>query len=97
MASEPARPVYQPIHHSVRPLLDDGYFQYVIPDDQRLWDGSARTTKRPWPSIESALAHISATQDMNLGKYEVRVFTPEGERPIDGWPVSIWFHGRLGE
>jgi acetyl esterase/lipase len=100
MASEPARPVYQPIHHSVRPLLDheyvkfhDEYYQYVIPDDQRSWDSSARTAKRPWPSTESALAHISATQDMKLGDYEVRFFTPEGERPIDGWPVFIWFHG----
>jgi acetyl esterase/lipase len=23
----------------------------------------------------------------------VRVFTPEGERPSDGWPVMVYYHG----
>lgn len=23
----------------------------------------------------------------------VRVFTPEGERPVGGWPGMVWYHG----
>lgn len=100
MASEQSAPAYQPIHPTVRPLLDpeyikfhESYFQYVIPDDRKPWDGSARKTKRPWPSTESALTKTAGTQDINRGKYKIRVFTPEGEKPSHGWPVHIWFHG----
>lgn len=100
MASERPATAYQPIHPAVRPLLDpqyikfhESYFQYVIPDDQKPWDGSARTAQRPWPSTESALTKTASTQDFNRGKYKIRVFTPDGERPTNGWPVHIWFHG----
>ncbi|KAJ5902167.1 hypothetical protein N7495_002695 [Penicillium taxi] len=94
------KPVHQPIHPSVRPFLNqqyvkfhDDYFQYVIPDDQKVWDGSARTGPRPWPSTESPLAKIAGSEDLNMGKYEIRIFTPEGAKPGTGWPVFIWFHG----
>jgi acetyl esterase/lipase len=43
---------------------------------------------------------VGHVQDISIRRREtegpdvkVRVFTPEGERPEKGWPVTIYFHG----
>ncbi|KAK7751893.1 hypothetical protein SLS62_006194 [Diatrype stigma] len=98
------RPIYQPIHPDVRPLLDpeyvayhDQYLQYVQPDDQKVWDGSARTRPAWLPATESAPVAVGSVRDLDLGAYSIRAFTPsldEGPpRPAAGWPVFLWFHG----
>ncbi|KAL4908296.1 Alpha/Beta hydrolase protein [Aspergillus multicolor] len=98
--SSSSRPVYQPLHPSIRPLLDldyvafhDKYFQYVIADDQKPWDGSARTTTPLWPPTSSPLTPVGSIRDIALEKFSVRVFTAATPTPDDGWPVFIWFHG----
>ncbi|KAH9884383.1 Alpha/Beta hydrolase protein [Xylariomycetidae sp. FL2044] len=100
MSATEDRPVYQPIHPDVRPLLDpeyaafhDRYFQYVQPDDQKPWDGSARTRPSWLPDTESASATVGSVRDIDLENFPVRIFTPEGPRPDAGWPVLLWFHG----
>lgn len=94
------RALHQPIDPRVRPLLDpeyavfhDKYFQYLIPDDQQPWDGSARTKKQSLPPTESKPVAVGSVRDVDLGNYQVRVFTPDSARPRAGWPVFIWFHG----
>ncbi|KAL4947505.1 Alpha/Beta hydrolase protein [Aspergillus filifer] len=99
-SSTPDRTIHQPIHPSIRSLLDpeyaafhDKYFQYVIPDDQKIWDGSARTATPLWPPTSSPLTPVSSVRDINLPNFPIRIFTPNHSKPNDGWPVFLWFHG----
>jgi acetyl esterase/lipase len=94
------RPIHQPIHPDVRSLLDpeyvsfhDEYFQYLVPDDQKTWDGSAREGIKDMPPTGSEPVKVGTIRDLQVGKFEVRVFTPDVERPSRGWPVFLWFHG----
>ncbi|KAI4868293.1 Alpha/Beta hydrolase protein [Hypoxylon rubiginosum] len=94
------RQIYQPIHPDVRAVLDpeyvsfhDQYFQYLVPDDQTTWDGSARVRPTSVPATESIPVAVGDIRDLDLGNYNVRVFTPETQKPNDGWPVFLWFHG----
>lgn len=94
------RQIHQPIHPDVRPLLDpeyasfhDQYFQYLIPDDQKVWDGSARVRNESVPATESKPVDVGNIRDLDLGNYKGRVFTPDAQKPESGWPVFIWFHG----
>lgn len=96
----PSRTIHQPIHPDVRPLLDpeyaafhDQYLQYIVPDDQKVWDGSARLPNPLSPSTGSTPVTVGSVEDLDLGDYTVRVFTPEGTRPPQGWPAFMWFHG----
>ncbi len=43
---------------------------------------------------------VGKTEDLRIRRREtdgpdipIRVFTPEGERPSDGWPVMLYYHG----
>ncbi|CAH2356082.1 hypothetical protein CLIB1423_52S00100 [[Candida] railenensis] len=51
---------------------------------------------------QSSLVEMKSTQDIQIPrKYTkasdppipARVFTPKGDKPENGWPVTIWFHG----
>lgn len=93
------RPIHQPLHPSVRPHLDpeyvtfhETYLQYIVPDDLKTWDGSARTDES-LPAGGSALSTVGKTQDFKLPLCMIRAFTPEGDHDGDGWPVLLWFHG----
>ncbi|CAJ2508932.1 Uu.00g139580.m01.CDS01 [Anthostomella pinea] len=98
------RPKHQPIHEAVRPLLDpeyvafhDKYLQYVVPDDKKIWDGSARTTAASWAPTESTPVQVGAVRDIKPGPgrhFDLRVWTPEVDSsPASGYPVFLWFHG----
>ncbi|CAH0025820.1 unnamed protein product [Clonostachys rhizophaga] len=94
------RPVHQPIHPDVRPLLDpeyvafhDKYFQYLLPDDRKTWDGSARVPSKTLPRTESVPVDVANVRDISLENFKLRVFTPSAGRPAQGWPVFLWFHG----
>lgn len=98
--SQQDRPVHQPIHPDVRPLLDpeyvafhDEYFQYLLPDDQKIWDGSARVPSKSLPRTESVPVDVANVRDISLENFKLRVFTPSAGRPAQGWPVFLWFHG----
>lgn len=96
------RPTHQPIHPDVRPLLDpeyaafhDKYFQYIIPDDRKVWDGSARLKNPSVPAMEGQPVEVGKVQDIDLGNFTVRVFTPEDSDASrrGTWPAFMWFHG----
>ena len=61
-----------------------------------------RADQLPWhPSIRDQPAVVGTSEslpvggikDYSLSKCDVRVFTPEGDAPVEGWPVFIFFHG----
>ena len=97
-------PIYQPIHPSLRPLLDpeyvvyhDKYMQYILPDDQKKWDGSARTAPS-LPPGGSPLTPVKQTVDIQLQNCRLRLFIPEmrtDEDQIENakLPTLLWFHG----
>ena len=93
---------YQPIHPDVRPLLDpeyaafhDQYFQYLVPDDQKIWDGSARIKSSSLPPMESTPMKVGTIQDIDLGHFNLRVFSPQALESTEmrKYPVFLWFHG----
>ncbi|KAI1261965.1 Alpha/Beta hydrolase protein [Xylariaceae sp. FL1019] len=92
--------VYQPIHPDIRSKLDpeyvafhDKYFQYVKPDDQKVWDGSARTPPSWIPPTGLKPVPVGSVKDIELENFTIRVFTPAASRPERGWPAFLWFHG----
>ncbi|ETS75260.1 hypothetical protein PFICI_13744 [Pestalotiopsis fici W106-1] len=95
-----ARTAYQPIHPLLRPLLDpeyvafhDEHLQYVVPSEAEAWDPNSRNRPSPLALGGQGLVKVSSVYDKDLGTFQVRVFTPEGNAPESGWPVLIWFHG----
>jgi hypothetical protein len=90
---------YQPIHPDVRPLLDpeyaafhDKYLQYVRPSETFDWDPAVRSKPSITPGGSDPVP-VGCIRDVQLEHCEIRVFTPKGSAPRDGWPVCIWFHG----
>lgn len=90
-----SRPIYQPIHPAVRPLLDTQYaafhdevIQYMpvpdgVPADPLQRGGNLLPGASP-------VRDVGAKQDFDLGEFRVRAFTPKGDVPENGWPVFLW-------
>ena len=94
------RTSYQPIHPSLRPLLDpeyaafhDKHLQYVVPSEAEAWDPDSRSKPSPLALGGQRLVEVGSIHDRDLGDFQIRVFTPKGDAPASGWPVLIWFHG----
>lgn len=94
------RTKYQPLHPSVRPLLDpeyvafhDRYVQYVEPEQLTPWNPSVRT-RYTWPYAGSPVVEVGSVRDIRPCKdFDIRLFSPVGKPPRQGWPLVIWFHG----
>jgi hypothetical protein len=93
--------VYQPIDPSLRPLLDPEYvayhetfMQYVVPDEMKTWDGSARTLSHV-PYGGSAPVKVGQVVDVKLENCSVRVFVPipNPRNKNVKHPALLWFHG----
>lgn len=91
--------IWQPIDPVFGQKLDPEYVAfhkanllYRPRSDQIPWSSATRDT----PAVigTSEPLSVGSIEDHNLGRFKVRVFTPEGEPPVsDGWPVFIFFHG----
>lgn len=99
MAAE-LRTVHQPIHPTLRPLLDpeyaafhDEYLQYELPSEAEAWDPASRDRVSPLALGGQKLVDVGSVLDQDLGNFQVRIITPQGDVPIDGWPVLVWSHG----
>jgi acetyl esterase/lipase len=97
MAAEPEK-ILQPIDPEFEHKLDAEYVKFHRANllyrpraDQIPWSPATRDT----PAVigTSDPLPVGSIVDYDLGKCKVRVFTPEGEPPTDGWPVFIFFHG----
>lgn len=73
-------------HHNATAL-------YMPSVDQIPWHPSFRST----PAVvgSSAPLPVGKVEDFPLSKSDVRVFTPEGPAPAQGWPVFLFFHGGM--
>lgn len=97
---EAERTIYQPLHSSIRPLLDpeyvafhDKYVQYVAPEQLRPWTPGYRT-RYTWPYAGSPVVEVGSVKDIRpYSNFTIRVFTPNGRPPSGGWPLLLWFHG----
>ena len=97
---EAERTIYQPLHPSVRPLLDpeyvafhDKYVQYIEPEQLKPWNPNVRT-RATWPYAGSPVVEVGSVKDIRpCGDFNIRVFSPAGKPPSGGWPLVIWFHG----
>ncbi|TFY58855.1 hypothetical protein EVJ58_g6159 [Rhodofomes roseus] len=92
------RKVHRPIHPDVLPKLDPEFAAfwnatdaYNTPLELRPWDPACR--HGPHVLGGSEPLQVGEVEDIDLGKFNVRVFTPEGTAPEQGWPVFIYFHG----
>jgi hypothetical protein len=92
------RIVHQPLHPSVRLKLEkdyveyhDKYFQYLEPCTK--WNSILRTAPSRFASTSSEPVKVGNVRNVNVGNFEVRIFTPEGFPPTAGWPVLLGYHG----
>jgi hypothetical protein len=94
-----------PLHPSILPILDPTYMQFynkhIIHQQQVHLQPvyASRTSGILIPGGGSKLP-VGKTEDLHLHRREtegldipIRVFTPEGERPEEGWPVMVYYHG----
>lgn len=91
---------HQPIHPTLRPLLDpeyvafhEEYLQFEVPSEAETWHPASRDRPSPLALGGQKLVDVGSVLDKDLGNFQVRVFTPEGDAPEDGWPALVWFHG----
>lgn len=100
LTSIATRRIWQPLHPSIRQLLDpeyvafhDKYAQYVEPELVKGWNTGLRT-RYTWPYSGSPVLKVGEVKDIRpCPNFEIRVFTPKGDPPISGWPVVLWMHG----
>ncbi|KAL1951869.1 hypothetical protein VTO73DRAFT_1018 [Trametes versicolor] len=91
--------IHQPIHPDIADRLLGEYAAFhnahiaqTIPVHEiKPWSPALRNA--PAVMGESEPLKVGAVKDYPLSKCSVRVFTPEGEPPADGWPVFIFYHG----
>lgn len=98
--SDSGRRIWQPLHPTVRTLLDpeyvqfhDKYAQYVEPEQVKGWNPGLRS-RFTWPYAGSPVLNVGEVKDIRpCPNFTIRVFTPKGDPPTNGWPVVLWMHG----
>lgn len=90
--------VYQPIHPDILPKLLPEYVDFhnantaFAPAIHEIpWDPACR--KNPPVVGGSEPLPVGSVKDLPLSHCKMRVFTPEGQPPADGWPVFLFLHG----
>ncbi|KAH8100677.1 alpha/beta hydrolase fold-domain-containing protein [Cristinia sonorae] len=93
-----SRKILQPIHPDFVSKLLPEYVAhhnattaFIPPIYSIPWDPSIRN--RPAVAGGSEPLKVGFIKDIQLSNCAVRVFTPEGITPSDGWPVFVYFHG----
>jgi acetyl esterase/lipase len=88
----------QAIDPDILPRLDpeyvafhNKYVAHLVPPHTLPWNPAIRNGDTVPGSAE--VLSVGSVQDYDLSHCKVRVFTPEGTPPPDGWPAYIWYHG----
>src|SRR5687767_2782290 len=91
MASQ--QKAHQPLHPSIRPILDPEYVQYhdsvlqfISPSENEPWDPSSRLKPSTTAAAAQGLIAVGSTVDRELSNIQIRQFTPTGCAPENGWP-----------
>jgi len=92
----------QAIDPSILPRLDPQYVAFhnehiahIVPPHTLPWDPAIRKVVTVSGSAE--VLQVGSVQDYELSHCKVRVFTPEGTPPPDGWPAYVYYHGGESE
>ncbi|KAF8837907.1 hypothetical protein BDN67DRAFT_955922 [Paxillus ammoniavirescens] len=96
--SETTQTVHQPIHPDIHPRLDPEYVEFhnkhtafIVPPHTIPWHADIR--KLPVVTGSSPIVKVGSIRDIVLKNCKIRVYTPEGEPPAEGWPVFLYIHG----
>jgi hypothetical protein len=88
----------QPLHPSIIPRLDPEYVDFhnkhlaqIVPPHTYPWNPVTRNAVT-MPGTSDPLP-VGNTKDITLNKCEIRIFTPPGSPPAQGFPVFLFFHG----
>ncbi|PKX96668.1 alpha/beta hydrolase [Aspergillus novofumigatus IBT 16806] len=104
VSADTSQPPY-PLHDSVKDKLDpeyvDFYNKYVINLQQvHLQPVAASRTSGVLIPGGGPLLEVGKTEDITIKRRAtdgpgilLRSFIPPGEKPADGWPVMLYFHG----
>lgn len=104
MTTGVTQPPY-PLHESVKDLLDPEYVafynEHVINNQQvHLQPVEASRTSGVLIPGAGPMLPVGKIQDINVVRrategppVPIRVFTPNGDAPPNGWPVMLYFHG----
>ncbi|KAG8794243.1 hypothetical protein FRC12_000096 [Ceratobasidium sp. 428] len=81
--------------------LDPEYKDFVLaqPASSRTplytvgWSSKLREMVNSSTAGKASAVPVGVVETISLGEYSVRILTPKGEPPKDGWPALIYLHG----
>ncbi|KAG8698925.1 hypothetical protein FRC08_005623 [Ceratobasidium sp. 394] len=79
-----------------RAFIESWPASYHVPPHTITWSPSTRqATRTPIDMGQAPAVPVGSTRTIELcdGRFSVRVLTPEGEKPNEGWPVMVYMHG----
>ncbi|CAE6521083.1 unnamed protein product [Rhizoctonia solani] len=89
-----------PLHPDIAPHLDAEYAafynKYSInqPAIHKIpWDPACRGGSNPGELEPCKVGSVRDLTAPGSPPVNIRIFTPPGERPINGWPVLVYYHG----
>jgi hypothetical protein len=98
---QPPYPLHESIKHRLDPTYASFYNTHIFDKQQvHLQPVSASRTSGILIPGGGPKLPVGKTEDLSLPRFQtegpevpIRVFTPEGERPTEGWPVLVYYHG----
>lgn len=100
---QPPYPIHDSVKDKLHPEYVEFYNKYIINNQQVHYQPveASRTSGTLIPGGGPSLP-VGKTEDIAITRIEtegpdvmVRCFTPSGERPVNGWPVMVYYHGGL--
>jgi acetyl esterase/lipase len=98
---QPPYPIHDSVKDKIDPVYAKFYNEHIINDQQVHFQpvSASRTSGVLIPGAGPKLP-VGKTEDFNIFRSEtqgppvsIRVFTPTGSKPENGWPVMVYFHG----
>jgi hypothetical protein len=101
LGPQPPYPIHPSIKGKLDPIYADFYNKHIFDKQQVHLQpvAASRTSGVLLPGAGPQLP-VGKIEDFQIRRTQtegpdvpIRVFTPEGEKPEDGWPVMIYYHG----
>jgi triacylglycerol lipase len=98
---QPPYPLHPSIEHKLDPVYKEFYNKHLVNQQQVHLQpvAASRTSGVLIPGAGPKLP-VGKVEDIAIKRREtegpdvvVRVFTPEGEKPANGWPLMVYYHG----
>ncbi|KAK3359597.1 Alpha/Beta hydrolase protein [Lasiosphaeria hispida] len=96
-----AKVSFQPLHPSIRDKLDPEYVelhdakvQYIQPLElDTSWTPESRSRPSALAFAVQRTVDVGKVYDQDVEDFQIRVFVPAGDAPVEGWPCLVWYHG----